>query len=143
MPSIQQLASFAQTSLGSYAAKLLAGVDNSAAYADPAVGMSRAQANAFDAAFAVLQQSAPSNDGFSAVLLQNRRTGQKVLAIAGTDPRSLIDLLTDFIDIGVVGTVGNMEQYLSLETLLAQLTHAIASAQRWSNEAGFRREALQ
>jgi hypothetical protein len=77
--------------------------------------MSATQAEAFDATWAVLQQSAPSNDGFSAVLLQNRRTGEKVLAIAGTDLGSLGDLITDF-DIGVVGTVGNMAQYRSLET---------------------------
>jgi len=121
MPSIQHVSSFAQASLGAYAAELLAGVDNSLAYADPAVGMSRAQANAFDATFAVLQQSAPSIDGFSAVLLQNRTTGEKVLAIAGTDPGSLGDLITDFVDIGVLGTVGNMAQYRSLETFHAQL----------------------
>jgi hypothetical protein len=123
MPSIQQLSNFAQTSLGAYAAELLAGADNSAAYADPAVGMSPAQANAFDATYAVLEQSAPSTDGFSAVLLQNRRTGQKVLAIAGTDPGSLGDLITDF-DIGLVGTVGNMEQYRSLEMFHAHLVSA-------------------
>jgi Ca2+-binding RTX toxin-like protein len=83
--------------------------------------MSFSQATAFNATFAVLQQSAPSIDGFSAVLLQNRRTGEKVLAIAGTDPGSLGDLITDFIDIGVLGTVGNMAQYRSLEAFHAQL----------------------
>jgi Ca2+-binding RTX toxin-like protein len=83
--------------------------------------MSPAQANAFDATWAVLQQSAPRTDGFSAVLLQNRTTGEKVLAIAGTDPGSLGDLIADFVNVGLLGTVGNMAQYRSLETFHAHL----------------------
>ena len=107
MPSIQQLSSYAQTSFGAYAADLLAGVDNAAGYADPAVGMSPAQTNAFDATWAVMEQSAPDENRFSAVLFQRKNsegqaTGEKVLAIAGTDLGSVGDLIADR-ELGVGG----------------------------------------
>ncbi len=88
--------------------------------------MSFSQASAFDATWAVLEQSAPDPNGFSAVLFQRKNadgqaTGEKVLAIAGTDPGSLGDLIADFINVGLLGTVGNMAQYRSLETFHAHL----------------------
>ncbi|MBX9716299.1 MAG: AAA family ATPase, partial [Burkholderiaceae bacterium] len=83
--------------------------------------MTEIQASSFDATWAVIQQSESSSNGFSAVLLQSRASGEKVLSIAGTDPSSVNDLVTDFIDIGVLGTVSNMPQYRSLESFYTQL----------------------
>ncbi len=103
MPTITQFSDYAQTSLAAYATGLAQGLGNNAdLYRQDLVGMSASQANAFDATWAVLQQSAPSTDGFSAVLLQNRTTDEKVLAIAGTDPGSARDLIADR-ELGVGG----------------------------------------
>ncbi|MEI2677288.1 MAG: hypothetical protein V9G29_05175 [Burkholderiaceae bacterium] len=121
MPSTQQLSDYSKTALASYAISLVQGGDNSAAYMADTVKMSTSQATAFNATWNVLQQSTLNANGFSAVLLQNRTTNEKVLAIAGTDPSSGSDLITDFIDIGVLGVVSNMPQYISLNSFYSQL----------------------
>lgn len=93
MPTTTQYSAYAQTALAAYATGLLASVNNSLRYQHPDVGMAAAQAQVFNDTWAVLQQSAPSANGFSAVLLQRKdasgnATGEKVLAIAGTTPRA-------------------------------------------------------
>jgi hypothetical protein len=121
MPTIQQLSIYSQTSLASYATDLLPIQNNSARYKVQAVGMAASQADDFDATWAVLQQSTPTANGFSAVLLQNRTTGEKVLAIAGTDPASPADIITDLVNVALYGTVLGMPQYASLESFYTQL----------------------
>jgi pimeloyl-ACP methyl ester carboxylesterase len=122
MPTVQQLSRYSQTAQGAYAIGLLPGQDNTLAYrAASGSDMTAAQAGAFDATWSVLQQSTPTMNGLSAVLLQDRTTGEKVLAIAGTDPSSPADLITDLVDIAIYGTVLGMPQYASLESLYAQL----------------------
>ena len=64
----------------------------------------------FDKRWSVIQQDNSFN-GFSAVLLQRKdnagnATGEKVLAIAGTDCSA--DVITDLVNVGVLGTVLNM-----------------------------------
>jgi hypothetical protein len=90
----QQAATYAQIAQAAYATELVPNSNNTALFRNGA-GMSQSQAELFDANWNVLSQSAPSLDGFSAVLLQNTVTGEKVLAIAGTDPLSRAHLLTD------------------------------------------------
>ena len=63
----------------------------------------------------------PTINGFSAVLLQSRLTGEKVLAIAGTDPSSPADLISDIVNVFQYGTALGMPQYMSLESFYAQL----------------------
>lgn len=88
--------------------------------------MADAQAIAFDKDWAVLQQSAPNANGFSAVLLQRKdaagnATGEKVLAIAGTDSSSPADWITDLASVALYGTVLGMPQYMSLESFYTEL----------------------
>jgi hypothetical protein len=104
MATVQQLSVYAQTSQASYGLNLVQGGDNSSAYAAVSVGMAASQAIEFDATWNVLQQSTSSN-GFSAVLLQNRTTNEKVLAIAGTDLGSPADVITDLVNVALYPTL--------------------------------------
>ena len=127
MATNQQLSEYSQTALAAYAVDLIAGVSNTGLYKDPKVGMSTAQATAFDNTWSVIQQSAYNINGFSAVLLQRKDAngnpnpnGEKVLAIAGTDPSSPADLLTD-LSIVLGSSVINLGQYAALEAFYTQL----------------------
>ncbi len=91
MPTLQQLSMYSQAALASYSKGLIPNADNVAAYTDDKVNMTASQASSFNINWAVLQQSDPNANGFSAVLLQRKdeagnATGEKVIAIAGTDP---------------------------------------------------------
>lgn len=120
MSTFIQYNTYAQAALASYASALVAGdVNNTARYRQPEVGMAPAQATAFNATWNALQQSPLNGNGFSAVLLQNRTTGEKVLAIAGTN--GWADWITDLVNIALYGTVLGMPQYLSLESFYTQL----------------------
>ena len=140
MNTIQSLSEWAQVSTAAYAAGLEPSRENRDAYTAQTVGMSPTQANTFDAAWAVIEQSSPDvmyGMGFSAVLLQRKdaagnATGEKVLAIAGTDPTSGKDLITDLISIVTVGTVAGMWQYEALENFYYHLksTGKIAMAEQ-------------
>jgi pimeloyl-ACP methyl ester carboxylesterase len=82
--------------------------------------MSVTQAQQFDFAWTVLAQSPSVWNGFSAVLLQNATTGEKVLAIRGTnDPADI--WWADRVSIATVGDVTGMAQYAALETFYQQL----------------------
>ena len=121
MSSIQQLFTYSQASLASYAISLASGGNNTAAYKADKVEMSDAQARAFDDTWTVLQQSAPNANGFSAVLLQQKAwPNEKVLAIAGTDPQSPGDWLADY-HVLEFGTVLGMPQYTSLVEFYSEL----------------------
>ena len=121
MPTIRQLLDYSQAALASYALDLLPGIDNVSSYTRQRVGMAAAQATKFNTVWEVIQQSAPNIDGFPAVLLQNRTTGEKVLSVAGTDRSSTADLITDLVNIAVYSTVLGMPQYNSLKSFYAQL----------------------
>ncbi len=89
MATPQQLVSYAQAAQAAYAADLIPGDDNAERYQDEP-DMSVTQAQQFDFAWTVLAQSPSVWNGFSAVLLQNATTGEKVLAIRGTnDPADI------------------------------------------------------
>jgi Ca2+-binding RTX toxin-like protein len=123
--SIEQLSIYSQTAAAAYASGLLPNSNIVGQLMAADVGMSTSQATQFNSTWAVLQQST-SIVGFSAVLLQRKdtagnATGEKVLAIAGTDPSSPLDLLTDFVNVAAYGTVVGMPQYASLESFYAQL----------------------
>jgi predicted lipase len=120
MATVQQLSVYAQTSQASYGLNLVQGGDNSSAYAAVSVGMAASQAIEFDATWNVLQQSTSSN-GFSAVLLQNRTTNEKVLAIAGTDLGSPADVITDLVNVALYPTLVENLQYSSLESFYSDL----------------------
>jgi hypothetical protein len=120
MPTAQQLSDYSQTAFAAYAANLVPNSANALAYKNSA-GMSQSQATQFDANWTVLSQSTPTINGFSAVLLRNVLTNEKVLSIAGTDATSPSDLLTDLINIALYGTVLAMPQYQSLESFYQQL----------------------
>ena len=125
MPTANQYSIYAQVALSAYAAGLVPGSPlNIDRYHDPDVDMATPQARFFDATWAVLQQSAPTINGFSAVLLQRKDEagnafGEKVLAIAGTD--GWADVITDVVNITQYGTVLGMPQYASLESFYSQL----------------------
>ena len=119
MTNISECNLYAQAALASYATGLVANGNNIAQYSTPGI-MSASQAGQFDAKWKVLQQSTSTN-GFSAVLLEDRVTGRKALAIAGTDSSSAADLITDLVNIAVYGTVLGMPQYISLESFYQQL----------------------
>ncbi len=126
MTTIAQVSSYAQTALASYATGLTAGAaSNASQYTAQNVGMSTTQAETFDSTWAVLEQftSSPSI-GFSAALLQRKdafgnATGEKVLAIRGTEGTA--DLITDIVNVALLGTVLNMPQYGALEAFYADL----------------------
>ena len=121
MPSIEILSTYAQTAIAAYAEGLRPGYVNADAFKSMRVGMSTVQADTFNTEWQVLQQSAPNADGFSAVLLQSKSSGEKVLAIAGTDPKSPADWLADLVSVAQYGTVLGMPQYASLEAFYAEL----------------------
>ncbi len=121
MTSVADLSECAQTSIASYAVNLVSNSTNASRYVVTDVGMSPSQAADFDAVWEVILQSTPTSNGFSAVLFRDRTTGEKVLAIAGTDPSSPADLLTDLVNVAGFGTVLNMPQYGALEAFYAGL----------------------
>ena len=117
MTPVEQYFSYAETALAAYGVDLVAGGINSREYTR--IGMGSQQAAKFNDRWLVLSQSSFNLNGFSAVLLQNRETGEKVLTIRGTnDP---MDWATDLVNIANFGTVLGMPQYYSLEAYYAQL----------------------
>lgn len=125
----RNLAAYSQVAHASYGKGLIPLADNSAVYVGVDVKMSSSQAQQFDRTWAVIEQSTPSpttDAGFSAVLLrrkdaQGNAFGEGVLAIAGTDPTSAFDLMTDYVSIYRLGTAVNMTQYKALEAFYAHL----------------------
>ncbi|MCC7461359.1 MAG: hypothetical protein IT480_02735, partial [Gammaproteobacteria bacterium] len=120
MPVIQQLARYAQTAQAAYAENLIAGEANKQAYVDDAE-MSASKASRFDGEWTVLAQSPFAFNGFPAVLLQSATTGEKVLAIAGTDASSATDLWANAAYIARAGDLDDMQQFQDLEAFYQQL----------------------
>ncbi len=117
MPTIKDYLKYGETAFAAYALNLLPGADFVGKLTDQ--GMPTAEATKFADNWAVIAQSPDSVDGFSALLLENRITGTKTLAIRGSN--SPMDYLSDYINIAVVGSVAGMPQYTSLETFYRSL----------------------
>jgi hypothetical protein len=118
MITVKQMADYAQIAQAAYAKQLVWNANNVERYKIDA-GMSASQAEQFDANWIVLEQSSPTLNGLSAVLLQNAVTGEKVLAIAGTDGAT--DLWADYEYIFQVNSISGMGQFQSLEAFYQQL----------------------
>lgn len=129
MATINEYLKYAETTFAAYA-QLTLGQQNSQAYvtADMAV----VQAASFDSQWAVLSQSASDPSGFSAVLLQDVQSGEKVLAIRGTEgSQGGADYITDLVDIAA-GQLREMPQYVALDGFYQQLvsTGKLGSTER-------------
>ncbi len=110
----------AQLSLAAYALGLTQGMPNADYNAALTVaGMTDTQAADFANTYTVLAQSVPTTNGFSATLFQNNQTGQKTLAIRGSD--NFTDYLTDVVDVAVLGGTFGQEQYAFLNDFYQQL----------------------
>lgn len=81
--------------------------------------MPEALATVFASKYTVLSQSAPDATGFSATLFLDNATGQKILAVRGTN--DLFDALTDLVDVALLGTTALQSQYQSLKNYYQQL----------------------
>jgi hypothetical protein len=99
--------------------------DDSIKTALMASGISPTQATNFVSQWKVLAHQpntdSDSDSGFSATLFENTDTGEKTLAIRGTERGSFTDWLTNYIDIGLIGSTGLQEQYQDLRTFYQQL----------------------
>jgi len=78
------------------------------------VGMTAAQARSFSNRWRVVEQYNDTSNGLSATVFQDARTGNRYLAVRGTEPNDPNDLWTDLIDIGLLGTPERQAQYASL-----------------------------
>jgi pimeloyl-ACP methyl ester carboxylesterase len=117
MPTINDYLKYGETALAAYALNLSPGLIDVDAL--KLAGMPTAEATRFSDTWTLIAQSPSSIDGFSAILLENRSTGVKVLSIRGTE--GYMDYLADYINIGVVGSVIGMPQYGSLEAFYRSL----------------------
>jgi pimeloyl-ACP methyl ester carboxylesterase len=81
-------------------------------------GFSEIQARLFVNTYTVLSQTNDEN-GFSATLFLNNITGEKTLAIRGSD--DLFDGLTDVVSVAMLGTTTLQQQYQSLKNYYQQL----------------------
>jgi Ca2+-binding RTX toxin-like protein len=115
----------AQLSLAAYALGLQQGMSGGTDPNSPYVkaltdaGMTATQATDFASTHTVLAQSAPTANGFLATLFLDNRTGQKTLAIRGTDNST--GYLTDLVDVAVLGGTFAQEQYASLNNFYQSL----------------------
>jgi len=120
MATFQDLAEYARTAQAAYGNDLVPGSGNAAVYASD-TNMTSFEASLFDSAWSVIQQSVIGVGGFSAVLLRNNVTHEKVLAIRGSESVDPYDWLTDLVDIAMYGSAALSPQYVSLELFYQQL----------------------
>jgi hypothetical protein len=118
MQTIKQYLDFAETTFAAYAQGLVVNGNNIESF--KVAEFIETQAVKFQVKWNVLAQSSVQLNGFSATLFQERSTGEKVLAIRGTE-NSVSDYLTDIVDIGLLGSVAAMPQYASLEAFYQSL----------------------
>ena len=122
MTTIAQYLQYAETALAAYAGALTSagGESNNSSYRT--AGMTQQEATRFDQSWIVLSQAPDAPNGVSAVLLQNRTTGEKVLAVRRTEPsQGGIDYFTDIVNIAALGTVAGMAQYQAFEAFYEEL----------------------
>jgi hypothetical protein len=112
MSNAQNYLSFAELALASHAESLLVGRPDSDKLRK--AGFSTPQANAFADAYTVLDQYNDDTTGLSATVFQHAATGAFTLAICGTDGPE--DLLTNLIDVALLGAHALQAQYAALQT---------------------------
>lgn len=83
-------------------------------------GMAQKQAETFAANWRVIDQHDDTTNGLSATVFQSVTTGERYLAVRGTEQTDLSDLWTDFIDIAVLGTPERQAQFASLRDKVIQ-----------------------
>ena len=76
-------------------------------------GLTLTHAHDFTGIFSVIDQYNPPNNGLSVTLFTDK-DGNQTIAIRGTTPTDLYDLVTDIIDIAILGTVVFQAQYKAL-----------------------------
>lgn len=126
-----------ELALAAYAT-LTPGVPDTQALQQENVGMSDAQATRFARDWRVVDQYTHSeqtpiyddggnitgylttSNGLSATVFQNVATGQKYLAIRGTEATSGSDLWTDLKDLVAIGTPEHQSQYQSLKSKITE-----------------------
>ena len=81
-------------------------------------GFAEIQARHFADEFVVIDQMDDSMSGLSATIFEERTTGTRCLAIRGTNDG--IDLVTDLVNIGIIGTPLLQPQYLILREKVNQ-----------------------
>ncbi len=114
MTDIAALYKQAELALAAYA-DLAPGTPNSDAL--QRAGMTEPQAIKFERDWKVVdQKNSPS--GLSATIFKEVSTGKCVLAIRGTD--DVRDLLTDIVDIAIIGSTVRQHQYWELKTQVGQ-----------------------
>jgi len=105
MNSIIEYFEQSELSLAAYAT-LIPGIDPFDALTDNTVGMSAAQADHFARKWTVIDQYTDTSTGFSATVFE--RDGQRYLAIRGTQPTDVLDLIAD-IDLASVNGVAAIQ----------------------------------
>jgi hypothetical protein len=109
---IQNYLTQAELSLAAYATLTTSIPDENALKGE---GMAAAQASAFALKWSVVDQHTDFVTGVSATVFQEVATGKRFLAIRGTEPDDVNDLITDVVDIALLGTSAIQTQYASLK----------------------------
>lgn len=120
MSTTNELFTQAEMALASYST-LAAGMSGdvySIALQDSGRGLSTSQATLFASTYTVVTQYNNASNGLSATVFADAN-GQKFLAIRGTE-FGLTDLLTDAIDIALLGTPEYQDQYASLKAKVTE-----------------------
>ncbi len=116
MSTIADYLKQAELALAAYAENLYPGIplDNFlTALESGGKGMSIAQARHFASRWRVLEQYSDPLTGLSATVFEEVSTGERSLAVRGTDDPA--DLWTDFVDIALLGTPERQGQYAALK----------------------------
>ncbi|MCU7837981.1 MAG: hypothetical protein KZQ94_01230 [Candidatus Thiodiazotropha sp. (ex Troendleina suluensis)] len=130
MNTVQGYYTHAELAQASYA-NLESGIPRIPALTDPDVGFSPTQARDFAENWRVLDQydgrveetytdefgqehTFLNPTGLSVTAFEHVETGEQVVAIRGTEPSDINDLVTDVIDIGTIGTTEKQAQYAAL-----------------------------
>ncbi|HUW25975.1 MAG TPA: putative Ig domain-containing protein [Gallionella sp.] len=116
MNSITEYFNQSELALAAYA-NLIPGVDPVPALQDASVGMSATQAATFAATYTVIDQYTDPASGFSATVFE--RSGQRYMAIRGTQPGDVLDLIAD-ADLALSGAAA--KQTISLFNYVQRLS---------------------
>jgi len=112
MNTIYDYLTHAELSLAAYAS-FNTGVIDPRELVKDTVGMTAVQAAHFAATYTVISQFTDPATGLSATVFENVADGKRYLAIRGTN--DLNDIVTDFVDIAVLGTPERQAQYAALK----------------------------
>ena len=119
MSTITEYLTQSELALAAYA-NLGDGIPDTKALQD--AGMAQKQAEEFASTYTVVAQFTDSATGLSATIFENIETHSKHLAIRGTNDG--LDVLTDYLDIMLLGTAEYQYQYATLKS----------TVQQWLNE---------